>query len=243
MRKFSPLAPFGATPQLGIFEPQATRCRKLLRSPQKPKRAPTKERKPVLLFPSMKAGLIGARRYWYIDLFYLLDADPVVVSYTTETTQMVFECDGAARTHRPDIVVEERSGRLALSLLLEAEATNPDNVHGIAVLKELYAERGMRFQVITDADLKGSSRLNNAKTLFRHRDIPLPSTMSFALAAAVAHGPLPTLGAVHQALGGTNEAWIAVLGLVARGFIEADLGIPLGSSTRIIRIVGDGVRS
>lgn len=243
MRKFCPSAPSGATPVLGVFKPPSLRCRKLIRAPQEPKSPPPKERKPVLLFPSMKAGSVGARRYWYIDLFYLLDANPAVVSYTTDTRTVTFTCDGIERTHRPDVEADVGSRRVAISLLLESEAAHPDNAAAAALLSTFYAERGMEFRVITDTELKSPPRLENAKTLFRHRHLPMPSEMGLALATAIAQGPLPTLGAVHEALNGSGEALVALLSLVANGFIEVDLDVPLGASTPIVRILGNGRRA
>lgn len=240
MRKFRPAAsPDASRERVSASRP---RLRKLARKPA-PSRAskPKGDRRPVLAFPSLKAGcMVTFGRYWLVDLLTLLEVDPDVVSYTRETSSVTFSLDGGERTFRSDLDVLLRNRRMALAALTTAEAALEENVIAAAALKGLYAAKGVEFRVVTDGELKAQPRLDNAKLLLRYQRVEVPPEAVVRIAVAVAEGHASSLGDLHAALGGDGGAWGIVLALTARGCVRVRMDSPLGPDTPALAVSGDG---
>lgn len=212
-----------------------------------PRKAPPADehrRKKALVmsyFPSIKTRrMVPLRHYFHVDMAYLLDAWPEVISWTVDAPPLVVPHLRSEIAFTPDLIVTERDRVYALRLLDRGVKPSKARDERYRTIDAAYRERGESLAVLTREELDDHPHLQAAKDLFYYRTRNWPADLP-ATIAAFANGALPgTLGDLHGLLGGGEEAWANLLSLVAHGFIHVDLDAGLRPPTPILALRVEG---
>lgn len=141
---------------------QGTRARQVIT------RSPTRT---VGRFPSLKAArTIHWESQLERDFVYLLELDPVVLSYREQPETVALQVDGIARRYTPDFLVRTAAAWLVYEVKPADKAAESDTAALMAAAAEHYAGRGMRHQVVTESEIRVRPYLDNLMLLLRYRN-------------------------------------------------------------------------
>lgn len=198
-------------------------------------RSPTRT---VGRFPSLKAGRsIHWESQLERDFVYLLEFDPAVLDYREQPETIRLTVDGKQRRYTPDFLVRTSSLMVVYEVKPADKAAHPDMVALFAAAAEHYAGRGMRHQVVTEADIRIQPYLDNVALLLRYRSHPVDPDIEAMVLDRLAFEPAP-LGELITALG-PHADMAEVLALLANHRLAADLARRLDRGA-VIRLPGEG---
>jgi len=199
------------------FAPQVTR---------KPRTAEKDEAatQPMAYFPTMKGSLRSEplRHYFHRDMAYLLEADPEVLTWTTQVDPMETDEGGI----RPSFKAEHVGGTRLIHV-----THRPPGEKRRAQYRAMQAhcrQQGLSFEVLSREELTAHKRLPASRDLFFFRPFEFPRELPVMVSALAAAQEVRTLGDILNGLGGAEGLWPQILSLTARGYIEVDMNEPLG---------------
>lgn len=184
------------------------------------------------------------------DFLVILDFDRTVVDVRGQPLRIDY-VDGAGRRrhYTPDFLVEYDAGDFALyevkyrsTLREEWPLLKPK----FRAARKFAREKGWRFSIITDQEIRGTAMLANARFLRPYRDRPRDEGIEEHLVRTLAIlgevTPEALLVAAYSSIENRMMAAPWLWRLVATGRVNADLRYPLTMSTPIWVTTGEGFR-
>ena len=191
--------------------------------------------RPMSYFPTHK----GERRQerlrlpWHVGMATLLETDPNVRFWTTETTgARVFHNEQSVE-FASDIWVEARGGNRAIILINGGDDARERRLERDDELRKHYGQDGGHVMVLTREEVETHPLLNAAEAILYHRCWEVPEDYLLRVAAMV-DCPPATLGELHAILGLEQASWQQMLALVGRGAVEIEMSGKLDPSTVIV---------
>lgn len=163
----------------------------------------------------------------------LADFDPRVVSIAAQPFHVTGRSDGRTRRHVPDFLLVDRSGVVTVVNVKPAELLGDPKVsEALAWAGSVFAGRGWVHEVWSEVD---EAVLANVRFLAGYRHRERVSADLVARIEGAVEEPV-SLGALEAALPHQFcEVRPAVLHLLWRGTLRADLSVPLSGSTVLER--------
>ena len=188
---------------------------------------------PMSYFPTRKgpSRMERLRRYSHRSMAMLLETDPDVTWWTAEPEPLPFSLDGKDVEVFPHFLVHRADERQAVRIVRSHRFVRAER-HLLDAVEAAYADRGVAFLTVTERGLQSDTRLAAARTILWHRPWK-PSAEMAARTAAMSASPPSTLGDLHELLGGGEESWPFIIGLVAHGWVEVDRGSDLSPDTAV----------
>lgn len=187
-------------------------------------------------FPSRKSGrTVHWESQLERDLVYLLEFDPAVVEYAEQPETTTVEWQGRRRRYTPDFRVVRRDGVCMVEVKPLERALKPDVRAFLERLADHYAERGLRFLVMTEREIRRQPWLANVTLLLRYQRWNVPADVERAISKALAAQHCLPLGELAELLPG-SDGLAHVYALICRRVLDADLSKPLAPDTPIRRL-------
>ena len=198
----------------------------------------------VSWFPTLKGTprMEGLRHYFHKHMAMLLDANPDVTAWTTQTAPVVFELYGQPVEFTPDFTVVENRRTRVIRLLRAGTTPSEKREERHSAVAAAYREVEQHLDVVTQEELEGDVCLAAARTLFMHRQVDLPDDLSWRLAEEWGERCPVSLGVLQASLGGDAESWTHLLSLAARGHLRLDFGGTLDGDTLVLACNVGGYR-
>lgn len=185
--------------------------------------------------------IISLYHYFHADMGYILEADPEVLTWTTDVEAVPYEEDGQQKVFVPSIKAYTRTG-VRLIKLIHGSKPGRGGAKPLTAKTAPRPQPGVTFEIYSRRDLEAHPRLRASRDIVYHRCRELDAHLPMRLAATFAGRPPRKLGEVHAFLGGTPEDWFDVLALVAKGHVEVDMDMPLGPDMPVIECRAKGYR-
>ena len=163
----------------------------------------------------------------------LADFDPQIVAIAAQPFCLTASVKGKERTHVPDFLLLDGAGAVSVVNVKPAHRlADPRVAESLGWAGAVFAQQGWRHEIWSGAP---TVLLSNVRSLAAYRD---PARIDAALVAELTDalvGPV-SLGEVERAWPSRNgQTRVAVLHLVWRGLLRADLLAPLSSETVLER--------
>lgn len=169
------------------------------------------------------------------DHLRLMEVDNAVVAFHAQPEECPYVHQGKPRRYYPDLRVELADGSVRMvEVKYKADADAPENKERFVIIKALYAERGISFEVVTELDIRRQPRLANAKLMLDYRDYDPSESLNLRVAEAFAVRRPVTLGDLEAALGFPTERRGELYAMALRGHFGIDLeNAPLSADSLI----------
>lgn len=171
------------------------------------------------------------------DLVTILCVDPEVDGFWAQPEEFRWRQDGKARRYVPDFLVQTTSGARAYREVKPRRRLRNDPSLGgrRPAIEAECARRGASFEIWTEAEIRRSPRLANAREILCHAgpvwDEPAVAALRRAVRAGV---EADTAMELLAAAGLGRECLGTLLGLVALDEIRIDLDHPLTVRSRLV---------
>ena len=188
------------------------------------------------LFASVKMKrLVPWESQLELDYLRLMEVDNSVVAFHAQPEVCLYQLQGKEHRYFPDLRVELSDGSIRMvEVKYKADANTPENKERFALIKALYAERRISFEVVTELDIRRQPRLANAKLMLDYRDCEPSESMNLRVAEAFAVRRPVTLGDLEAALGFPTERRGEFYAMALRGHFGIDLeNAPLSADSLI----------
>jgi hypothetical protein len=164
----------------------------------------------------------------------LADFDPSVVAIAAQPFHLTASVDGKERNHVPDFLLLDGDGAVSVvNVKPAARLADPKVAEALGWAGVVFAERGWRHEIWIGAS---AVQLSNVRFLAAYRD---PARLDPALVSAVTGalaGPV-RLCEIERAWPQRGaDARAAVLHLLWRGVVQADLSVPLSAEMVLERV-------
>jgi hypothetical protein len=104
--------------------------------------------------PKATKGKILCRSTYEERYAVMLDADPDVISYETESIRIPYAFEGSTRNYVPDFVITRASGaREIVEVKAAALLDHGSNSLKFSAARDFCTSRGLTFRVVTEHDL------------------------------------------------------------------------------------------
>lgn len=198
-------------------------------------RSPTRT---VGRFPSLKASrTIHWESQLERDFVYLLEFDPVVLTYREQPETIHMQVGGVPRRYTPDFLVRTESAMAVYEVKPADKAATPEVAELMTCAAEHYAGRGMRYRVVTEVEIRVQPYLDNVMLLLRYQRHPVAPNIAVMVRVLLGNGPL-MMGVLADCLGEAGAGAAEVLALVATHQLKADLVTRLLSRDTLIQLPG-----
>lgn len=192
--------------------------------------------------PSRKAGnpgLVPWESELERDCVIVAEFRPSVLAIASQPHTLEVWTDGAAFEHTPDYLFgpgPAAGGDEVVEVKPAAHALRPETERRLRASAAAHRALGFTFSVIGEAEIRAQPRLANAHLLLRYRLAAARDGLAHRLATLLARadGRL-TLGDCVRAIDGKASTRFEIYALACPGFVELDLGAPLGPDTTVLR--------
>jgi hypothetical protein len=177
------------------------------------------------------------------DLLVLLESDTNTTQIWPQPLTLTVHFLGHVYRPIPDFFSSHKSGERRLWEVRPAVVVLADDTIVQAEIDAWYdavadeaCRRGFEFHLITERDIRIEPRLSNSRHILRGAGDLVDRRAISAVRAVLAHLPDPvTLGAVRDAAGREVNAFWAIMRMIYRGEIKADMSQPFGDQTYLTR--------
>lgn len=208
---------------------QGTRARRVIT------RSPTRT---VGRFPSLKAArTIHWESQLERDFVYLLELDPMVLSYREQPETVTLQVDGTPRRYTPDFLVRTAAVMVVYEVKPADKVATPEVAALMACAAEHYAGRGMRYRVVTENEIRVQPYLNNVMLALRYQRHPVTPDVVDVVRQLLGSQTL-SIGALADCLADARAGMAEVLALLATHWLEADLAARPLSRDTLVRLPG-----
>lgn len=153
---------------------------------------------------------------------WLLEVDPYVSRFITQPLKVGYSLGGKPREHTPDLWFWRKGVPYLVEIKPSWRVKRPWMGIRTELMKELFAEYGIRYRLWRDDEIRSEPRLSNARNLLRYRDQELLAADKLKVRAALEAQTSMTIGELARLV--SHEV---VLGLLARGRLLMDMHEPL----------------
>lgn len=174
-------------------------------------------------FPSRKnRRMVEFEELLELDLMHLLEAAPAVAAYRHQPAAIRYPDGDALRTYTPDLEVLLTSGEsLYIEVKPQDRLGDPETSRKLEAISVQLERDGVRFEVLTCADIRRQPRLDNIRWLYRQAgSAPITAgAADFGGRKLAATGP-HTIGSARAKLSGTglDPAILLLMGVCACDF-------------------------
>ncbi|SDE32611.1 hypothetical protein [Belnapia rosea] len=170
------------------------------------------------------------RRLAERDLMLLLEVDADVVGYHSLPERVEYVLDGKPRRHVPAVGVHTDHGPLVMDVFPDTGEHAPWYRVLAEVVRAIYARRGVRYAVLTPAEVRLEPRFGNALHVLDHRALrPGQGDQLRVVEALTRRGGSATVAELRGMLGDGAEA---VFPMALRRALSLDLSAPEPSRIR-----------
>ncbi len=168
-----------------------------------------------------------------LNAFRLLDCDPDVTRFREQPCEVMYFLDGQARSHYPDVLVEENGRKELWEVKPESEAEEQKIAARTALLVQGLPLWGYTYRFVLAKDLAMQPRLANARFLLGlgRREVT-DCEQEFVRRVHTRHGCLLWSDACRGGYGPWGREILC--NLVLRGVLTIDLNSPIAPSTRFV---------
>lgn len=119
-------------------------------------------------YPSWKSGrMMQWESTLERDAFFLLDADPSVISFHEQPVRISYYLDGVMKEHFPDVLANHCHKSSLLEVKTDKEGTSEAVISRSNLMASMLPS-DIQYKVVTEAQIRLEPRLSNAKLLLRH---------------------------------------------------------------------------
>lgn len=154
------------------------------------------------------------------DAIYLFEQSPGVISFQEQPALVHYELDGETKKYFPDFeLVLSNDEIIHVEIKPKQKMESPVLTKKIAAIADAYARRGMKFRLLTDADIRQEPRLQNMKLLQQFKTHQISANESKKKVTEILQDGEPvSVSQIFEAIGKVNT-----LKLLADDFIRCDL--------------------
>lgn len=191
-------------------------------------------------FPSRKNNrMMHWESAYELDAFLILEASPVVRSYSEQPAEIRYLDNSGWKSHFPDVLVELDSGNLAF---VEVKPDSVANNHELRLrtqkLKSALGNQGYHYVMVVREQLRSYAYLANAKELMKHCKPSMPAAPWEKVRIELLEKGHLSLSYLIQVLDHDDaKSWISQL--LLKGILRCDLAVPLTDNS-MIAWAGDG---
>ncbi|WP_447703106.1 TnsA endonuclease N-terminal domain-containing protein [Methylobacterium fujisawaense] len=169
-----------------------------------------------------------------LEFDHALDCElsPSVSRIVEQPCTLRYVLEGQSRIAKPDAFVIERRVPELRELKHEKRAAEPENEARWEAIAAAVNSMGFGYRVVTEDDLEEGGRLNTIRTVFEHRQSPIPSDSDLALLDKILSNGGLKLGYIAKALPFIQRDQI--FALVRRGMLALDFSRPISSDTLVM---------
>lgn len=194
----------------------------------------TGSRKVIGKFPSLK---MNTAIWWESqierDYIYLLESDPMVVSYKGQPFSIDYISRGKRRHYTPDFWVDRGDSQEIIEVKPVHQINSEKNQTLFHQINFLCQERGLKFNVVTDEMIRIQPLLDNLKLLYKYARTPLTLNQYLACRYYLNEREPLSLQQIWQALEPENISKNHLYKLLYFGFFQVDLMRPINSESLI----------
>jgi TnsA-like endonuclease N terminal len=108
-----------------------------------------------------------------LDMIYLLEIDPDVVSYKTQPFKIRYLLDKKPHTYTPDIYVARKNRRQIIEVKRSSKAETEEFTLFAKTVTPIFESEGCEYIVATEKTIRLEPKLSNIKLLFRYARTPI----------------------------------------------------------------------
>lgn len=162
-----------------------------------------------------------------VELAELLDACAQVTHFGEQPARLRFSMDGAVHSHVPDFLAQSATDRTFFEVKFVKDVT-ADVLARTQCLIPLLAERGYRYRLVTERQLRQGSYLDNARYLLRRGRAPVPRTVALSLLTRVRAAGTLRWDAIER-----DNLVAEIARLILDGALAVPMQSPLGPQTQV----------
>ncbi len=172
------------------------------------------------------------------DLLTLLEADPAIECFAMEPHSLIYFIAGdkgenERRSYTPDVVARTTRGTV---VVLDAKAAalraRPRWQKNEPAIREAYQlDHGVRFLVLTEAELRAEPRLTNSKVIVSRARGASDPKLRFRIEEVVGEAPASLSKLCRVLHWPRSSIYAATMALVKAGTLRFDLSVPLSDET------------
>lgn len=185
----------------------------------------------VGFYPSMKNDRpVGWESQLEHKACSLFEFSQIVVGYREQPVSIYFESQGQMRQYTPDFELTLKTGDLVyVEIKPAAKLSKPEIKSRLQDVAKFWKLQGHQFVVITDNELNHPDLLRNLKLLRSHLRYELTEDLIQLALHWVNTEEEPSFSELATYLGSPAK----VYSLLAQGYLEVDLSLPLSAHTLI----------
>lgn len=164
------------------------------------------------------------------DLVVQLEFQHDVLRYREQPATLGLEVEGKARRYTPDFAVERPWGVDIIEVKPADIAARPEWQALFQAAAERIGGLGLRYQILTEREIRVEPRLSNIRLLLRYSQNTLDPHHQNAALGFLTDGPL-ALGAVKDRLRPLGADAAVPLTLLCRRWLITDLDQPIGDDS------------
>ncbi len=193
-------------------------------------------RKVIGKFPSIKNNSMS---WWESqlerDYHYLIEFDPDVVSYETQSLKIEYFADGKIHRYTPDFRVIRSNKKQIVEVKDEKKARKEEYVTLFGKVRPICEREGYQFVVVTDKDIRVQPRLNNVKLIYKYAKTRVTTAHQILVYEIFANRETLQLGEIIEGFSLKGMRAATVYALIFKGILWIDLSQPInpGSAVRL----------
>jgi hypothetical protein len=167
------------------------------------------------------------------DYIYLLESDPIVLSYKSQPFSMNYTSQGKKRTYTPDFWVKRADFQQAVEVKPITQINTEKNQKLFHYINLLCQEKGLDFVVVTDRMIRIQPKLDNLKLLYKYARTPLTLNKYLDCQRYFRNREATSLKQVWQELEPRGISKNLLYKLLYIGALQTDLMQPISSESLI----------
>ncbi len=195
-------------------------------------------------FPSLKVGrMVSFESLIERDFIYWLEYEPGVSWFEEQPLTLTYQEEQRSLSYTPDFHVVTPKGHLLVECKPEQFVNSSTNQQKFAAAEAWCANRGWRFQVVTEVQLQQGYRLQNIRRLIQFARYPLDPEFKEQVQTLLSGAARPvTLAELMQQLAPEHPqaAFIPLLALAGQHDISLALDEALLSAQTLVKAAAAG---
>jgi len=172
-----------------------------------------------------------------LNAFRLLEVEPTIKSYSEQPMRIDYFLDGECRKHYPDVLVVKSDGKELWEIKSVEELEKEKYKKRTRFLKKHLPMHGYSYRTISNEDLACQPWLSNSLLLLRNNTKQATDVERELIRQTLMHKGCIKWGLAEDQFLGCYKRQI-LSGLVIKGFLYADLSLPITDETEF-RLLDD----
>ena len=207
---------------------------KIIPSPHRPSRGK---------FPSLKnASSVKCASALEMDMVYLLELDPDVISYKTQPFKLHYLLDKKLHVYTPDILVTRTDRKQIVEVKWSERAETEKYILLFKTVAPLFESKGCEYIVATEKTIRIEPKLYNIKLLYKYSRTPISYNDQTALYRFFRDRKEATFGEIESLFASHSRQKQLVYALVCWGVLALDINQNITPDTIVRLSVTDDVK-